>query len=358
MRSSCLLFVFLALASTSVLSLKEEKGVAKFVPLGDKQMKIMTVVHSTRTLMNSFQTHDFTSALTFIDKHSHILAHSLLPTNGYYNGKRGFILLSDRMARMASITDASYRILFVDEARGYSVVEMNKVGVFRHNNASFDNCRSMLFIKWSLGKISKLNIVEINPEKIYSLFLTKANKQWNKLISTIYNCGGCDEVNKYIANDVTVKFKNIYPISLFAGKQEDKNLTGDLNVVLKGRDNIKKFADFAAKTYLNMTADIKVLYSDENTVVAAKILKPTTSLFLPANKKMYWKNVGIMYTINRFNDKGELNKMVVLYNRPFQAWEMRYINQLLEWSGEPSLLTLLAPLRSAFTITAAPASSV
>jgi len=359
MRSSCFVFVLLALASTSVLGFKEEKGVTKFIPLGDKHMKkIVTVDHLTRTLMNSIQTHDFARILTFIDKYSRILTHSLLPTSGYYQGKRGFALLAERMTRMVVIKDANYHIRFVDEVRGISVVETRKAGVFNNNNASFDDCRSMLFIKWGLGKISKLHIVDANPEKIYSLFLTKAHKQWNKLMSTMYKCGGCDEVNKYIADDVTLNFKNIYPIAFFSGIQDDQNVTGDLNVLLKGRENLKKFANFAAKTYFNMTAKIKVLYSDDTTVVAAKILKPTTHLFLPTTEKMYWENVGIMYTIDKFNDKGELKDVTVLYNRPFEPYEIRYINELLENSGEPSLLSLIAPLRSAFSITAAPASSV
>jgi len=361
MRSSCLLFVLLAVASTCVLGIKEESGAVKFIPLGDARMKIATIAHSTRTLMNSFQTHDYANALNFIDQHTQILTHSLLPTSGYYQGKRGLIQYGDRSSRLATITDANYRILFVDEVRGYSVVEVHKKGVFRHNNVSFDDCQSVLFIQWSLGKIAKLNIVESNPEQIYSLFLTKANKQWNKLMSTMYTCGACEEVNKYIADDVIVTFKNVYPISLFAGKQgqevEDKNVGKDLNVVLKGRDNLKKFAAFANKTYFNMTADIKVLYSDENTVVAAKILKPTTHLFLPSNKKIYWKNVTIMYTINRFNDKGEVNNVVVMFNRPFQAHEIRWIGQMfLELSGE-SLSSLLAPLQAAINLTPAVAAA-
>jgi len=360
MRSSYLLFVFLALASTCVMGLKEESGVAKFIPLGDARMKLATIAHSTRTLMNSAQTHDYANALNFIDKHTQILIHSLLPTNGYYQGIRGFMQLGDRAVRLAAITDATYRILFVDEVRGYSIVEVQKSGVFRHNNASFDNCRSVLFIKWSMGKISKLNIVESNPEQIYSLFLTKANKQWNKMMSTMYSCGACDQVNQYIADDVTVTFKNLYPISLLAGKKgeemEGKHVGKDLNVVLKGRDNLKKFAAFANKTYFNVTADIKVLYSDDNTVVAARILNPTAHLFLPSNNKTYWKNVTIMYTITRFNDKGEVNNVVVLLNRPFQAHEIRWMNRMLELSGE-SLPSLLAPLEAAISITPAAESA-
>jgi len=356
MKTTFFLFAFLAFAATtSVLGIKEEGGVAKFIPLGDERIKIQTVAHSTRALMNSFQTHDYAIALNFIDKHTQIFEHSVLPTNGYYKGQHGLILFADRANRLAAITDLNYRILYVDEARGYSVVEVHKKGMFRHNNASFDDCRSVLFIKWDLGKISKMNIVESNPEQIYSLFLTKASKQWCKLISTMYKCGSCDEVNKYVADDVSLTFKNVYPISLFAGKKADeyKDSAKNVNVVLKGRDNLKKLAAFANKTYFNMTTDIKELYSDENTVVAAKILKPTTGLFLPENNEIYWKTVTIMYTINRFNDQGQLNNVVVLFNRPFEAHQIRYMNEWLQMAGEQTLDNLLAPIHNAVTVTSA-----
>jgi len=332
--------------------------IPKFIPLGDRSMKMKSISYSTKDFFNSYLIHDFSGMMRFVDKQSLILINTLLPTSGIYAGKRGFVQSMDRCYRTAAITNADFRVLFVDEARTTSVVEVIYSGVYRHNNVSFDDMKAMFFIKWNMGKIAKMNIVDVNPQKTYSLFLTKANKQFNKLMEAMY-MSGVESIDRYLADDITISCNNIYPVSLLvppakatagdadaAPSYEGK----DLIVTLKGKENAMKLTKFANKLYFNLTTSIKVLYSDESTVVAAKILKPTTRLFLPLNQKSYWNGVTIMYTINRFDDRGMLKEVKFLINRPLLPHQIRNANDLLDLAGEPSLMSLLAPLRSAITI--------
>jgi len=145
--------------------MKGQDGMAKFIPVGDSSMKIQTVKHATREFFNAWQIHDFGTSMRFIDQHSQFLINTLLPDNGYFTGKRGYIQMFYQWSRTAAIKDATYRINFVDEARQVSVVTCSCSGVVRHNGASFENLKVMIFIKWDMGKISKLNMVELNPQK-------------------------------------------------------------------------------------------------------------------------------------------------------------------------------------------------
>jgi len=266
----------------------------------------------------------------------------------------------DKSWRTASLTDAKYQILFVDEARGISVVMLTVSGVYRHNNVSFNDVKCMSFIKWNFGKISKMNSVEMNPEKSYSLFLTKADKQFNKFLYTMYNNeGNVKEIGNYIADDIVISFDNIYPLSILM--QGGKNATftdkgvkegQDVRLSVKGKDNAIKLAQFCNQFVFNLTSSIKVLYSNENTVVAAKIFRPASLHYFPLNQKMFWKTVTILYTINRFNDQGMLKQVNMVLNRPLAPFHLRQVNQMLNENGDQPLSTLLNPLLSIIQIDA------
>jgi len=290
-----------------------------------------------------------------------------------------------RWFNTVALTDAKYRILFVDEARGYSGVEYICNGEFRHNNAKFDEIKAIIFIKWDMGKIAKFNIVEMNANKISSIFLTKANRQWSNIMGALFNCdnsasttgtgtstggavtsntttptGDCAQrVKDYIADDITITFNNLYPLSLLAGRKSGgdanaKEYEGkDVCVSLKGKDNALKFTNLAEKLYFDLTVDMRVLYSDENTVVAAKILRPVSGrLILPMDKKSFWKSVTVMYTINRFNENGLLRDVSILLNRPLNALNIRHIGQFVDRLYGQSLESLMEPLRDAVKLDA------
>jgi len=330
---------------------------AKFIPLGDRSMKMKTVLRATTNFFNAWQVHDFASLMRYIGRHSQFLVNTLLPPNGYYTGKRGYWQMVDKWWRTAPIKDSTYRIKFVDEARQISVVTKSCTGVFRHNGASFENVKMVIFIQWDMGKISKLNMVEANPEKTYSLFLTKAHKQFNKLLEGLYR-GGNDmreAINSHMSDDISISFNNVSPLSLLVADAANatKYEGQDLIVTLKGKNNVMKLAALGDKLLFNLTSDIKVLFSDDTTVVAANILKPTTHLFLPSNQKTYWKSVTILYTINRFDDQGMLKDAQWIINRPFLPHQLRRINDLLIQNGQSSLSSLLAPIRESIVIQAA-----
>jgi len=334
-------------------NVKSDEKMAKFIPLSGIT-KIKSVMHATTQYFNANQVHDHAVLLRFIDRNSQFLFNSLLPDNGYYTGKRGFLQIMDTWKRTAHLKDATYRINFVDEARQISVVTYSCSGTFLHNNAVFDNIAARIFIKWDLGKISKMNLIELTPQKTYSLFLTPAHKQFNKLIEASY-LGGNNTRNVIdccVSKDVTISFNNIYPLSLImanSSKCEGK----DMVAILKGKDNLIKLTHLGNKFFFNLTSKIKILFSNADTVVAATILKPTANLFLPIDSKTYWKFVTVLYSINSFDDKGMLKEVQLFVNRPFLPHQLRYANNMLaECCGE-SLSSLLAPIRAAITIDAA-----
>jgi len=335
-----------------------EKGwkdeMAKFTPIGDSSMKIQTVKHATMEFFNAWQIHNFGTVMRFIGQHSQFLINSLLPSNGYYTGKRGYMQMFDRWFRTAVIQDATYRINFVDEARQVSVVTYSCSGIVRHNGASFENMKVVIFIKWDMGKISKFNLVELNPEKTYSLFLTKAHNQFIKFLDGLCR-GGKDlrnAIDRYVSNDVSMTFNNIYPLSLVVNEANATKYDGkDVIATLKGKDNALNLALLGDKL-CNLISTVKVLYSDDTTVVAATIFKPTTKLFL-TNKQNYWKTVTILYTINRFDDKGMLKESQLYVNRPFLPNQLRSLHSLFE--SDASLSSLLATVRGSINIDAAKA---
>jgi len=266
----------------------------------------------------------------------------------------------DKWHRTVSIKDATYHINFVDEARQVSVVTYSCSGVFRNNGVNFDNIKAMIFIKWDLGKISKWNLVELTPERTYSLFLSKAHKQFNKLLEGLYLGGNGirEAIDRYVSNDIFISLNNVYPLSLLvpdvssnATKYEGK----DMIATIKGKDNAMKLAVLGDKLLFNLTDSVKVLYSDDTTVVTANIWKPTTHLFLPSDKKSYWKTVTIVYAIHRFDSKGMLCEMQWFINRPIVPYQLRYINELLVQYGDESLYSLLSPFRGVIKLEAAKA---
>jgi len=246
----------------------------KFIPLGDRSIQIKTVMHATKELFNAWQVHDYFTVMRFIDRHSQFLINTLLPDNGYYKGQHGFARMISSWFRTAAVKNETYRINFVDEARQICVVTCSSSGVFRNNGVNFENVKEVIFIKWDMGKISKMNMVELNPEKTYSLFLSKAQKQFNKLLEGLYLGGNNirQVIDRCVADDVTFSFNNIYPVSLLV--EDASNATKyqgkDCIATLKGKDNVMKLAVLGDKLLFNLTSKIKVLYSDENTVVAAK----------------------------------------------------------------------------------------
>jgi len=329
---------------------------------------LMTIAHSTRTFFDALQQHDMETSLLFISKHSQMFVNSILPINGYYNGKYGYMQLHHRSINTAYLSDAKYRILFADEARGYSAVEYICSGEFRHNNAKFENLKVIIFIHWQFAKISKLNIVDMNPSKVSSLYLTKADKQWNKVMGSLYTAcqTDCGQVKDLIADDITIHLNNLYPIAALLEVKKNTSDAGgasgsggaaapinldqfegkDVCVSLKGKDNALNFAKLAEKLYFDLTIETRVLFSDENTVVAAKILKPASQFFLPMDKKTFWHQVTVMYTINRFNENGLLRDVTILLNRPLLPLDMRKMQQYLDRQYGESLESLVAPLRS------------
>jgi len=162
-----------------------------------------------------------------------------------------------------------------------------------------------------------------------------------------------DAIDRYVSNDVSISFSNIYPLSLLVADEANatKYEGKDMVATLKGKDNAVKLAILGDKLFYNLTSKIKILYSDETTVLSATILKPTPDLFIP-NKRSYWKSVTILYTINRFDDKGMLKEAQCLINRPLLPHQLRNINALLLLEGGESLSSLLASIRQSISIDA------
>jgi len=287
-----------------------------------------TIEMSTKLLYDSFREQDLSTFFLYFDDHASLIYHSLLPANGVYQGQAGVMAYFERWSRTGLLTNFNYRILYVDEARGESIVESSYEGILLRNNASFSGITSIDFIKWSLGKIRKYSIVDMQPEKLLKLFETKAEAANCKFVESFFKCGACEETLSLLSDDVSLSLPNIYPVSLLselglaaAGSQSQSAVT------FKGKNPLKHFLNVAYKLVPAHTINAKILYGDKNTVVSALILKPDRVSGFGSVRNVA-KAATVLYSISKMNDQGLFSSVELLVNRPFFPWELYQVPQL------------------------------
>jgi len=305
----------------------------KYQPL--PKLILHTIERLTKEWCDSFVRGDLVTAFGLLTDRTYIVYHSLMPASGVYKGARGLLEYLDHWIRTAHLTDYSYRILFVDEARGESVIESHFSGSFLRNNVTFTDLVSIKRIQWSLGKVRSINIIDQNPQKTFSLFATKGEKSRCKLIESLFKCGACQETMALISDDVVVKFPGFYPTSLLIdlGLQQEMAKGGESLqagnegvVTLKGKQGFANFGHLCQKFLFDRIVSGKVLYGDESTVVSMHKLKPNPNqAFVLADSYLDMKMSAVLFTISRYNEQGKAVSVEFLLNRPVMPWDMQHI---------------------------------
>jgi hypothetical protein len=326
-----LLLIFVLLG-VSFAQIKEERGTSlDEVFKHPKSGRIMyermqmapppTVAYSCKTLFEALRLHSISNMLQHLDWKSLIIYNTALPGQGVYKGKKGAIELLGKMYQTAMLSESSYEIRHVDEARGICIVDTNCKGTFRRSNNTLET-HSTSVIKFKLGKIRLMNIVDHDFNSTISAFQTKAENKLDQILRSFF---GGSSMDNYLAQDLEVQLPNLHP-ALQHGEKKP----------LRGKEAFGIFSSLAKDLILNRTITVKYLWGNDTSVVSMWVLKPSADFHIwnLKSKKMAAMVLTTMYVCTDFNEQGLMRSFKALFNRPFLPWEAYRVGLELEKVGE------------------------
>jgi hypothetical protein len=337
-------------------------------------------------LVNALQSKELRQLLPLFRHNSLIVYNSELPTGGVYRGFRGLALLASRWKRLVRGQNASYNIKYVDEARDTCVLEGSYSGEFIRTGRKFENLKTLSFIQWANGRVSKMNCVDEDFNKTFALFRTRAEELSDKLTKQVMECGDCEETQEMIAEDAIIAMPNLYPVELRAvltalkpanrtdssdknstssqpksnststlaaqtgsppinstshqgnatkpsssmqnatAGQDEKNMTR-VGVIGRGKQGFGIIARMVNRL-VNHTVVVKTLYGDNDTVIKACVLSP----FPIKNREPIHPNLmvaahelTVLWGIQRFNQDDKLDSLDIYINRPLPNMFLHYL---------------------------------
>jgi len=213
-------------------------------------------------------------------------------------------------------------------------------GQFRQSGHKFDDIKVIYFIKWNNGYIRVLDAVHTDYQKIIKAVETPAEKYLSELQCMSDEC--LDKVKERIEEKCEFKFVNFYPTNLLmnilnttAQSLKITNVDGvihkeDSNIVLRGKVGFNIIAQSNIKHFVEQhILTIKILHSDDTTVVTATILTPKPNMLLSDFTSVHelLQDSLIVYTTHKFTEQGKLSQVESMYNRPLLPWEVRRLQQ-------------------------------
>jgi len=324
---------------------------------------------NTNKLIESYINGNLRKFLNLFSHASVIMDYTPLPAGGVYLGITEILSYFKSWSATVKMENVKCNILFADEATRISAVECLSSGVFKKSGNSFQDLKTLSYIKWKLNRVEGILVVDQDLSKTLSLYQTKTESQIYKLREALFNQSH-EQVGQLIADDCKFVLTNAFPRHIVIEElqklgyrmdgehqqlhqrkivQSDAELNKPLHdstkpsigretdiesqpLTLTGKEGSRVLNQLINKYVLDRTYEVKTLYSNDNVVVSAWVLTPRYNMILSDfhDDKGTWVDLGFVITTSKFNEQGLLSSVNVELDRPIEPWSQRFLdNQLM-----------------------------